>query len=256
MSSKPFRLSTDAIRDIVLQRGSCLATDRITVDGARVNWMYRETPDDDSDSGWRFFAGDESKEYAETPSNYEFYNVNTIANYCADVVPFLDLPYGSACGRDESGVLRVVERPEGDDLDVRTLPDAEGETELSDGLVATLPGRFRRRVEDGALVLWRPGITAWVCAYDTGEKRDRWDADTLRSGIPESAFDRVEERAGELVRFAYRVHEPAPDQRRPAFQGLVLAPGHFVDVAVYFDEERDVEHALALWRSLRVHAAT
>lgn len=43
----------------------CFATDRILVDGCKVGYMYREEPDSDSsmpDSGWRFNAGDESKE--------------------------------------------------------------------------------------------------------------------------------------------------------------------------------------------------
>ncbi len=40
----------------------CIASDRITVDGCRVGWCYRETPSENyPDSGWRFFAGDESR---------------------------------------------------------------------------------------------------------------------------------------------------------------------------------------------------
>ena len=175
ISRKAFRPPDDASRPIVLHRGSWLETDRITVDGARVGGMYREDPNSEHDSGWSFFAGDESEEYSNTPANYELYDVNTVANYDPDIVPFLDLPFGSACERDASGVLRVVERPEEDDLDVRTLSDAEGETQLTDGLVATLPGRFQRRVEDRTLVLWRPGITLTLSAYDPRRKESLCD---------------------------------------------------------------------------------
>lgn len=38
----------------------CLATNRIMVEGCKVGYCYREKPDDDWDSGWRFTAGDES----------------------------------------------------------------------------------------------------------------------------------------------------------------------------------------------------
>ena len=46
----------------------CIATDRITVDGMPVGYMYREKPKEGAwfeeyDSGWRFTAGDESDEY-------------------------------------------------------------------------------------------------------------------------------------------------------------------------------------------------
>ncbi len=41
----------------------CIATDRITVDGLPVGYMYREKPEEGNpfegyDSGWRFTAGD------------------------------------------------------------------------------------------------------------------------------------------------------------------------------------------------------
>ena len=43
--------------------GACLATDMITCDGQPVRFMYRESPDNDVDSGWRFTSGHESDQY-------------------------------------------------------------------------------------------------------------------------------------------------------------------------------------------------
>ena len=79
--------------------GGCIASDRITVDGAPVGYMYREEPCTDIASGWRFFAGDESQEYADTPDNFAIYEVNTICNYDPAIIQFLDAPVGSAFGR-------------------------------------------------------------------------------------------------------------------------------------------------------------
>ena len=90
--AKRFRLSADEIVAVVPGRGSCYASDRITVDGCPVGYAYREQPDDDSDSGWRFFAGDETQEYADEPNNFAIYDVNTIANYDPEIVPLLDEP--------------------------------------------------------------------------------------------------------------------------------------------------------------------
>jgi hypothetical protein len=54
--------------------------------------MYREEPDGDWDTGWRFFSGYESDDYVNDPDNLEIYQVNTIANYDPDIIPFLDSP--------------------------------------------------------------------------------------------------------------------------------------------------------------------
>ncbi len=61
--------------------------------------MYREKTDRDLDSGWRFMSGFESKEYMDNPDNHGVYDVNTIANYDPDVIPFLNSPVGSAFER-------------------------------------------------------------------------------------------------------------------------------------------------------------
>ena len=62
--------------------------------------MYRERTRDDFDSGWRFFSGLESDDYANDPENVGIYEVNTIANYDPAIIPLLDAPTGSAFGRD------------------------------------------------------------------------------------------------------------------------------------------------------------
>ena len=82
----------------------CIATDRITVDGCKVGYMYREyTEAGTQDSGWRFFAGDETREYVDTLENSEIYSLNTICNYDPDILPLLYAPPGTAYARDASG---------------------------------------------------------------------------------------------------------------------------------------------------------
>ncbi len=68
--------------------------------------MYREAPYDSIDSGWHFFAGDESQEYCENPQNFEIYNVNTIANYDPEIIPLLDKAIGTAWTRNAAGEFK------------------------------------------------------------------------------------------------------------------------------------------------------
>ena len=95
-----FYLSKEQIKEIYVSDGpqGCFATNRITVDGKKIGYMYREEPDLDSDfpdSGWRFFAGDEDEEYTENPDNINIFSLNTICNYDSAIIPYLDAPYGS-----------------------------------------------------------------------------------------------------------------------------------------------------------------
>ena len=77
-SQKKFALRADQIGPLAEGHGRCFATDMITVEGRRVGYMYREEPDDDGDSGWRFMAGRESPEYMDEADNHAIYDVNTV----------------------------------------------------------------------------------------------------------------------------------------------------------------------------------
>jgi hypothetical protein len=105
---RPFRLARSEIRDLARGHGACFASDRITVDGTKVGFCYREAPCFEADSGWRFFAGDETQEYADCEENFAIYDVNTIANYDPDIVALLDAPEGAAFAREGEGGLALV----------------------------------------------------------------------------------------------------------------------------------------------------
>ena len=101
--TKQFKLAKDQIKRLVPHDGGCLASDRITVDGRRVGFMYREAPDHEADTGWRFLAGDESDAYMADGSKLGIYAVNTIANYDPSIIPLLESPEGSAFEKPEGG---------------------------------------------------------------------------------------------------------------------------------------------------------
>ena len=63
------------IKQYVTNYGRCLATKLITQKGKSVNYMYREDPDNDSDSEWRFFSGFETDDYVNDSKNIEVFRV-------------------------------------------------------------------------------------------------------------------------------------------------------------------------------------
>ncbi|WP_302770388.1 immunity protein Imm33 domain-containing protein [Anaerotignum lactatifermentans] len=97
----------------------CIATNRITVEGCKVGYCYREKPDGDWDSGWRFTAGDESDAYMDDPNNSGIYGLNTICNDDPDIISLLQAPVNSAFERDENGVFQQIEdwKPDEDEED-------------------------------------------------------------------------------------------------------------------------------------------
>ena len=76
-----------------------MATDKITVEGELIDFMYREESDLEVDNGWRFLSGTETQEYADDPKNWAIYDTNTIANYDPAIIPYLNLTVGTQLER-------------------------------------------------------------------------------------------------------------------------------------------------------------
>ena len=94
--SKKIHIDADQIKPLATGLGTCIATDKITVQGLPVRFMYRETPIGSQDSGWRFLSGLESDAYMENVKNQGAYDVNLIANCDPSVIPLLGSPTGAA----------------------------------------------------------------------------------------------------------------------------------------------------------------
>jgi hypothetical protein len=90
-----FRIKQEDIRELVTPMGYCLVSDKITVEGLPVGYMYREEPEDENDSGWRFLSGTESQDYLDDPANSMMFEVNVVANYDPGIIPFLKMPVGT-----------------------------------------------------------------------------------------------------------------------------------------------------------------
>lgn len=94
---KNFFRSEKQIKELLNWNGAdgCLATDKITIEGYKVGYMYREMPDNDYDSGWRFLAGMEDDIYMNNSDNIGAYKLNTICNYDELIIPYLNMPIGT-----------------------------------------------------------------------------------------------------------------------------------------------------------------
>ena len=73
----------------------CRISGKITNEGMKVGFMYREEPDDSSDSGWRFLSGTETQKYINDDQNSLITHLNLMIKLDAAIIPYLDRPFGT-----------------------------------------------------------------------------------------------------------------------------------------------------------------
>ncbi len=99
--------SDDNIVERYIKR--CFVTQRILRDGAKVGYLYREEPDNENDSGWRFTANDESDEYMDDPKNVVFVSVGLVLSKDDSFIDLLDAPAGVSFVFDVQAQIFVPE---------------------------------------------------------------------------------------------------------------------------------------------------
>jgi hypothetical protein len=94
---KEFDPETDEFLDLAPGRGGCLGSKRAIRDGFGISYIFRSEPSAlFKDSGWWFCHGTEDEAFMSDGSNFEIYDVNTIANIRPEIIPHLDEPIGAA----------------------------------------------------------------------------------------------------------------------------------------------------------------
>jgi hypothetical protein len=61
-----------------MKLGYVIVSNQIMIDRLPIGYLYREDPEDTSDSGWRMFSGEESQDYADNFDNFKMYNMSTM----------------------------------------------------------------------------------------------------------------------------------------------------------------------------------
>lgn len=131
------------------------------------------------------------------------------------------------------------------------FPVIEGKYQMTDNWAITLDQKHNRRFEDGSMVIWRPGFTIWAVVWNLkeGEKaEDRFKI--LKKDVSKDATDVVENAEGMPLRLTYRLKEGSEDSRQPAFYGFAVSSSGHVQMAIYFDDAKDLKSAQTIFASL------
>ncbi len=125
-----------------------------------------------------------------------------------------------------------------------------GACNLTEDWSLFLPEKFNRRIEDGDMVIWRPGLTFYLAAWDND---DRQTPQACRDGIlREAGADRRNERQTErddLLVLTYEQEER--DARRSpsvwtALSSYTIAPIGHLQLSAYCDTDADLAVAYAV----------
>lgn len=124
------------------------------------------------------------------------------------------------------------------------FPLVQGEHVLTETWQIFLPEQFARRIEDGSLVLWRPGLTIWLAAW--GNDNNEPQADRLqwiRDRASPSGFDTRESIGDGLSRFSYRLLDGSEDGPVESLNACVIGDDGQLQLSVYFDDIGDAAEA-------------
>ncbi|GGP24790.1 DUF2185 domain-containing protein [Silvimonas amylolytica] len=106
---KQYVVDPRKLEPLASDKGLCMVTDLILVEGQPVGYMVREEPEDKEDSGWRFFSGAEDDRYLDNPKHFNLVDVNLVANCDPGIVEYLDAPVGAAFDKHEGVFYDVSE---------------------------------------------------------------------------------------------------------------------------------------------------
>jgi hypothetical protein len=120
------------------------------------------------------------------------------------------------------------------------FPVVEGRYRLTGEWELELPGKFNRRIEDGNMVIWRPGLTFWIAVWgaETGKTPEETLAWILEDASPARTGERLE-RSDNLIRLSYRLQEEDTERRSTKYvsiSGYVIAPSGHLQISAYCDD--------------------
>ncbi len=137
------------------------------------------------------------------------------------------------------------------------FPIIEGSYQMTEDWSVTLPTPFNRRVEEGELVIWKPGFTIWINVWNNDKSESQGERlHWIQESSSTNAFDEIIESSDSVSRYSYRLKEDSDDDREPAFYGVGTGEGGHVQIVIYFDSAGDLAEAKSIWRSLTENSLT
>jgi hypothetical protein len=201
-----------------------------------------------------FTAGTESSDYMDDPANSAVYDVDTIANYDPEIVPFLRSPVGTVIVRWPPG------SPLGPEPGAPPIPEFERQRMTAEWSIE-VPIGFQRRAVDGTLRLVNPGPpvrTIWIDIWNPPPDVDEEQMLAEFRSAPrppdavtydEAGAEPSEHRLGSWYR------ELVEGREQWSLYAYTIRPSAYVQGA-FIGSDNDPDWTLRAWRSLDYSSAS
>lgn len=231
--------------------GGLMVSKMVAEENKKPLFMYREKRRNSQDSGWRIFSGLETQEYTDNPDNSGIYNPSTILKIDSSIIEILFKGVGSVYERkdDNSDWYRVTDYELDDDFMAKHL--------LTDDWTIEINNLFERIKEESGDLL-----------YTTGDKSLRiaiWNDNRSREEITTEHLEQINSRdqteaktlnkfnfSNDLVsRIGYEIKEQDGPKEYNVIYAFSIINREILQLAFYFDDEKDKEWALETWLNIR-----
>lgn len=82
---------------------TCFISKDLIDNNKKVRFMYRENFDNEKDSGWRFFSGNETQEFVDNPDNILIVSLSEVINNIdSSIEPYINSQIGTAYERENT----------------------------------------------------------------------------------------------------------------------------------------------------------
>lgn len=233
-----------------------LMISKMVIDGGlKPLFMYREKRSRPEDSGWRIFSGFESDEYTDDPNNVGIYHPSTLLKMDKSVANLLLKGVGSVFERKDqnSNWYPVTDYPLEDDKIVII--------NLTKNWTIKINNLFERIQEENGDLLFTTGdksvrIAVWnqkeknshqILAEHTVQinNRDQTQSKTLET------FDFSD---SDINRIGYEIEEHDINKTYRVIYAFSIIDEEVLQIAFYFDSEKDRDWAIETWRNIRTKA--
>jgi hypothetical protein len=235
--------------------GIAYATDVITVEGKKVDYMVRQQPNRDDESGWIFYGGGETQKYIDDANNSSLLSVNTVANYDPEIIAFLTYPPGTEIERNSEGKFQII-TPDIEKPDVVFLhPVDVGHFQVCKNWRFDISVRMLRRSEKASLVIWRPGFTICIDSYSPSKLKidERIKKITNTISPDKEGFEKITENG--IHKLRYQLQEETDGKKQSAAYIFGLTTNQEIHMSIYYDEPSDLVEIEKIWGTLQYKEA-
>ena len=88
---------------------TAFVTKKLIEENSRIGFAYRESPDSETDSGWRFFVGNENQEYVDNPDNLLLCSIEEIIKLDDSIKHILNNGINVAFEKVDTEFKRVID---------------------------------------------------------------------------------------------------------------------------------------------------